>query len=84
MQKDIKKISNGVKINFTRNIKKDDIVTIVQNCSQGKCECMSETTKSKIKDMQVDGSDGDVVLKLEGDISVGEIQEAISRSKVIN
>ena len=56
---------------------------MVQNCSTGKCECMSDETKMKIKNMKVDGKDGNVELNLEGDISVDEIREALSRSKVI-
>jgi len=57
---------------------------MVQNCSTGQCECMSDATKAKIKDMQVDGEDGDVKLSLEGEISVDEIKEALAKSKVIN
>jgi hypothetical protein len=45
---------------------------------------MSDDTKAKIKDMQVDGVDGNVELSLEGDISVEEIQEALSKSKVLS
>jgi hypothetical protein len=34
--------------------------------------------------MTISGEDGDVKLALSGDISADEIQEALSRSKVIN
>jgi len=84
MQKNISKTQNGVKINFLGSVEKQNIVTMVQNCSTGRCECMSDATKAKIKDMQVDGRDGDVELSLEGDVSVEEIQEALKKSKVIN
>jgi len=84
MQKNISKTASGVKINFLGSVEKQNIVTMVQNCSTGKCECMSDDTKAKIKDMQVDGSDGNVELSLEGDISVQEIQEALQKSKIIN
>ena len=84
MQKKVSKTNNGVKINFLGEVQKQNIVTMVQNCSTGKCECMSDETKAKIKDMKVHGADGDVKLSLEGDISVDEIQSALAKSKVIN
>jgi len=84
MNKFVNKIDTGVKISFSGEVKKQNIVTMVENCSTGKCECMSDDTKAKIKDMQVSGQDGDVKLELQGDISIQEIEEAISRSKVLN
>ena len=84
MQKNVIKSDNGVKINFFGSVAKQNIVAMVQNCSTGQCECMSDTTKAKIKDMKVVGKDGDVELALEGDISVEEIEDALSKSKVIN
>ena len=84
MQKNISKTADGVKINFLGSVEKQNIVTMVQNCSTGKCECMSDDTKAKIKDMRVDGSDGNVELSLEGEISVEEIQKALQNSKVIH
>ena len=84
MQKNVSKTPNGVKINFLGSVEKQNVVTMVQNCSTGKCECMSDATKAKIKDMKVDGKDGDVELSLEGDVSVVEIQEALAKSKVVN
>jgi len=84
MQKNVSKTNSGVKINFLGKVQKQNIVTMVQNCSTGACECMSDDTKAKIKDMKVDGVDGDVELSLEGDVSISEIQEALAKSKVIN
>ena len=84
MKKNIFSTNNGVNIKFSGEVKKQNIVTMVQNCSTGKCECMSDTTKAKIKDMKVDGVDGDVSLKLSGDISTQEIEEALAKSKVLN
>jgi len=84
MQKNVSKTEDGVKINFLGAVEKQNIVTMVQNCSTGKCECMSDETKEKIKDMQVHGEDGDVNLTLQGDVSVDEIQTALAKSKVIN
>jgi arsenate reductase len=84
MEKKVTKSADGVNINFFGSVAKQNIVTMVQNCSSGACECMSDATKAKIKDMKVEGSDGDVALRLSGDISVEEIQEALNRSKVLN
>ena len=84
MQKKISKTANGININFLGEVQKQNIVTMVQNCSTGKCECMSDETKTKIKDMKVHGVDGDVKLSLDGDISIDEIQSALAKSKVIN
>jgi hypothetical protein len=83
MKKEVSKTNFGVKINFLGEVKKENIVTMVQNCSTGKCECMSDTTKEKIKDMKVEGRDGDVELSLNGGISVDEIQTALAKSKLI-
>ena len=84
MNRNVNKIDSGVKISFTGEVKKQNIVSMVENCSTGKCECMSDATKSKIKNMSVDGKDGDVSLKLDGDISTQEIEEALAKSKVLN
>jgi ABC-type transporter Mla MlaB component len=84
MQKEISKTQNGVKISFTGEVKKNDIVTMVQNCQSGQCECMSDTTKQKIKDMHVSGADGSVALDLSGDISQEEIKAAMAKSKILN
>ena len=84
IEKKVSKVDNGVKINFLGAVEKNTVMTMVQNCATGQCECMSDDTKAKIKDMKVDGKDGDVKLSLEGDVSVDEIKEALSKSKVIN
>ena len=84
MNKFVNVTEGGVKISFTGEVKKQNIVTMVENCSTGACECMSDETKMKIKDMQVSGADGDVSLDLTGDISKEEIQEALQKSKVLN
>jgi len=84
MKKNVFSTQNGVNIKFSGEVKKQNIVTMVQNCSTGQCECMSDATKAKIKDMQVKGIDGDVSLELSGDISTKEIEEALEKSKVLN
>ena len=84
MQKKVFKTSEGVKINFQGAVEKMQIVKMVENCATGQCECMSDETKKKISDMQVEGKDGDVRLNLTGDISKEEIEAALAKSKVLN
>ena len=83
MNKQVFKTQSGVKISFSGNVQKQNIVTMVENCSTGQCECMSDETKAKITDMKVLGSDGDVELSLAGDVSIEEIKSALSKSKVL-
>jgi len=83
MQKNVSKTNSGVKINFLGEVQKQNIVQMVQNCTAGECECMSDATKAKIREMRVEGADGNVELSLEGEVSVEEIREALSRSKVL-
>ncbi len=84
MQKNVNATANGVKINFLGEVKKEQIVKMVQNCATGQCECMSDETKKKIQAMEVSGNDGDVSLELTGEVSKEEIEAALSRSKVLN
>lgn len=83
MNKFVNKIDSGVKISFSGEVKKQNIVTMVENCSTGSCECMSDETKAKITNMQVSGNDGAVDLELSGDISTKEIEEALAKSTVL-
>jgi len=80
----VSKTNRGIKINFLGEVEKRNIVKMVENCATGQCECMSDETKAKVKDMKVEGSDGNVELNLEGEVSIEEIEEALSRSKVLN
>ena len=84
MKKNVIKTDSGVKVSFTGMVEKQNIVKMVQNCSTGACECMSDDTKKKISGMQVDGEDGNVSLDLTGDITQKEIENALKRSKVLN
>jgi len=45
---------------------------------------MSDETKKKMTNMEVEGKDGNIELKLTGDISKEEIEAALSRSTVLN
>ncbi len=84
MNKKVNLMANGVNISFSGNVKKQNIVTMVENCQIGQCECMSDETKKKIEGMEVTGKDGEVSLALSGDISKEEIEAALAKSKVIN
>ena len=84
MNKSVFKTGEGVKITFTGAVEKKNIVTMVENCKTGSCDCMTDETKKKISNMQVSGIDGDVELNLSGKVSKEEIESAIARSKVVN
>ncbi|WP_456485541.1 hypothetical protein [Hydrogenimonas sp.] len=84
MNKSVNRTQNGVKIAFTGEVKKENIVKMVENCATGECECMSDDTKKKIQNMEVAGEDGAVELELTGDIDKEEIEAALKRSKVLN
>lgn len=84
MQKNVFKTDEGVKINFTGVVEKQQIVKMVENCATGACECMGDSTKKKISNMEVAGEDGDVELQLSGEISKEEIEKALAKSKVLN
>jgi len=83
MKKEVTQLGSGVSIKFSGAVKKSSIATMVQNCKSGACECMSDDTKKKIKDMQVSGEDGEVLLELSGEIAKEEIEAALSKSKVL-
>ena len=85
INKNIFKTDEGVKIAFSGAIKKDSVIKMVENCATGNCECMSDESKDKIKDMKVSGLDGEVALDLVGSgLTTGEIEAALKRSTVIN
>lgn len=84
MQRDVNKTEDGVKIRFFGEVKKENILSMVKNCQEGGCECMSDATKQKIKNIEIDGEDGNVSLTLSGEIAKEEIEAALAKSKVVN
>ena len=74
---------NGVKITFSGAVEKQNVVEMVERCQTGKCDCMSDESKEKIKDMSISGEDGNVELSIEGDLDVEEIKTAVSKSPLI-
>ncbi len=83
IKKDVSKTNSGVNIKFSGAVKKESVVKMVQNCKTGTCECMSDDTKKKIKDMQVSGEDGEVLLELSGEVEKSEIEAALAKSKAL-
>jgi len=83
INKEVNKTQTGVKISFTGEVKKENILEIVKNCATGQCECMSNETKKRIENMKVTGEDGKVELELIGDIAKDEIETALKKSKVL-
>ncbi len=83
MKKEVTQLRSGVSIKFSGAVQKESIVKMVQNCKTGACECMSDDTKKKIKDMQVSGDDGEVLLELSGEVKKEEIEAALAKSKAL-
>jgi len=84
MKKVVNKLSNGVNISFRGDVEKGTIFKMVENCAEGKCDCMNDDTKRKIKDMRVEEIDDGVKITIDGDIDKKEIEDALSRSKILN
>lgn len=84
MEKNVFKTTEGVKISFTGEVQKQNIIKMVENCKTGQCDCMSDETKAKITDMQVGGEDGNVEINLSGDVTKDDIEAAVAKSKVLN
>ncbi len=82
IQKQVLQTASGVKISF-KNAPLQTIQTVVQNCQKGKCECMSDETKKKIKNMQIEAKEDGVELTIKGDIAKEEIEAALKRSKLL-
>lgn len=83
IEKKVSKTDEGVKINFTGGIAKNTVFTMVQNCQNGHCDCMSDESKAKIASMDVEGEDGNVELTLGGNITKEEVEAALGKSKIL-
>ncbi len=80
----VSKLSGGIKVSFTGEIEKQNVVSMVQRCQTGKCDCMSDESKKKIENLDVQGEDGNVELTITGDLNAGEIESALKKSPLIN
>lgn len=82
-QANVLKQSDGVKITFSGDVAKQNVVEMVQRCQSGQCDCMSDEAKKKVTDMSVTGEDGNIELEIKGDVDAKEIELAVSKSPLI-
>lgn len=80
---DVTKAFDGVKVTFSGKVAKSNVVSMVERCQSGRCDCMSESAKKKIEELEVTGQDGEVELSITGDLDVQEIRDAVSRSPLL-
>lgn len=74
---------SSVTINFIGKVAKNNVVSMIERCQTGGCDCMDSQTKAKITQMRVEGKDGDVRLVLEGDgIDAKKIEAAAQNAKL--
>lgn len=80
---EVTKQLSGIRVTFTGAVEKQNVVSMVQRCQGGQCDCMSEASKKKIEGLEVSGEDGNVQLTISGDLDVGEIEAALKKSPVL-
>ena len=81
---DVTGFKDGLKIKFSGGVKRKNVVEMVERRQSGQCECMSQESKEKIKKMHVSESLNEVELTITGDLDIEEIQEAVSKSPLVN
>ena len=74
---------NGVNITFSGGVAKQNVVSMVERCQSGKCDCMSESEKKKIEKIEVSTQDGQVKLAISGDVDLQAIEAAVAKSPLI-
>ncbi len=81
---EVMRTEGGVRVEITSREQGVDqaVAAMVENCSQGKCNCMTEETKKKITSMEFQKVDGRAAIAIQGTVSVDEIKAAMERSKV--
>lgn len=83
IQKNVFKTQDGVNIKFTGSVEKKNVVSMIESCSAGECDCDCDPEMFKrIEDMSVSGEDGDVTIGLKGDISADEISHAVENCDI--
>ncbi len=79
---EVKKTEDGVVIEVKdSSVEAEKVKEIVENCQTGKCDCMSEETKQKVKFMDFRAENGKIAIEIKGDLTEEEIKEAMNRSK---
>jgi len=81
---DVSKKLNGVNITFSGGVAKQNVVSMVERCQTGRCDCMSDSEKKKIESIEVSGGDGEVELSISGDLNMEAIEKAVAKSPLIN
>jgi len=81
---EVTKELSGIRVAFSGAIEKQNVVSMVQRCQGGQCDCMSGDAKKKIEGLEVSGEDGNVTLSIKGDLDVEEIEAALKKSPLIN
>ena len=81
---EVTKQFSGIRVAFTGAVEKQNVVSMVQRCQGGQCDCMSDASKKKIEGLEVSGEDGNVALTIKGDIAVEEIEAALKKSPLLN
>jgi hypothetical protein len=80
---EVTKNLSGIRVAFSGDIEKQNVVSMVQRCQGGQCDCMSSEAKKKIEGLEVSGEDGDVALTISGDLDVEEIKAALKKSPLL-
>jgi len=81
---EVTKQISGIKVAFSGNVEKQSVVSMVQRCQGGQCDCMSDEAKKKIEGLEVTGEDGSVELNISGDLDVEAIEAALKKSPLLN
>jgi len=81
---EVTKHLSGIKVAFSGSVEKQNVVSMVQRCQGGQCDCMSDESKKKIEGLEVSGEDGNVSLTIKGDVDVEEIKAALKKSPLLN
>ena len=80
----VKKTESGIAIEI-HSQNKDELQAVqgmVENCAQGKCDCMKPEVKEKVEGMEFKTLDGVSAIHIKGNISIAEIQETMDRSNM--
>jgi len=81
---EVTKQLSGIRVAFSGEIEKQSVVSMVQRCRGGQCDCMSDEAKKRIEGLEVSGEDGNVHLTISGDLETEDIEAALKRSPLLN
>jgi len=81
---EVTKNLSGIRVAFSGDVEKQNVVSMVQRCQGGQCDCMSDESKKKIEGLEVSGEDGNVTLSIKGNVDVEEIKAALKKSPLLN